>query len=58
MSEGYASEDGKSWKPLPKIMMTIFKIGQLSIQQVTKVKAKFDSAVPHHKIMKISCDDA
>lgn len=43
------------WKAVPKIMMTIFKIGQLSIQNITKVKAKFDSSLPHHKIMKISC---
>ena len=58
MSEGYASEDGKSWKPLPKIMMTIFKVGQLAIQTITKVKAKFDSALPHHKVMKITSANA
>lgn len=55
VSEGYGSEDGKLWKAVPKIMMTIFKIGQLSIQNVTKVKAKFDSSLPRHKVMKISC---
>lgn len=27
--EGYASEDGKHWKHLPKIMMNVFKLGQL-----------------------------
>lgn len=38
--------------------MTIFKIGQLSIQSITKVKAKFDSALPAHKVMKISCGNS
>lgn len=53
-SPGYASEDGKMWKPLPKIVMTPFKIGQLYVQNITKVKAKFDASLPGHKIMKIS----
>lgn len=37
--------------------MTVFTIGQLQIKNVTKVKAKFDSHLPHHKIMKISCGE-
>jgi hypothetical protein len=57
-SDGYASEDGKMWKPLPRIMMTIFKIGQLSIQSISKIKAKFDSALSGHKVMKISCGNS
>jgi hypothetical protein len=59
VTEGYASEDGKNWKPLPRIMMTIFKVGQLAIQTITKVKAKFDPALPQHKVMKVTfsnCD--
>lgn len=35
--------------------MTVFKIGQIEIQKITKIKAKFDSSLPHHKIMKITC---
>lgn len=52
VSEGYASEDGKAWKPLPHIMMTIFKVGQLAIQTITKLKAKFHFAFPRHKVLK------
>lgn len=40
-------------------MMTIFKLGRLAINTVTKVKAKFDSALPQYKIMKVTsanCD--
>jgi hypothetical protein len=58
ISEGYASEDGKLWKSLPKIMLTLFKIGQLSIQNINKVKAKFDSKLVNHKIMKINCENS
>jgi len=55
MTEGYASENSKLWKALPKIIMTPFKLGQLEIRRVSKIKAKFDSSLPHHKIMKINC---
>ncbi len=58
VSEGYASEDGRTWKPLPRIMMTIFKVGQLAIQTITKLKAKFDSALPRHKILKATSANA
>jgi hypothetical protein len=54
MSEGYASEDGEVWKFLPKIIMTVFKLGKIAIQTVTKVKAKFDHSLQNHKIMKIT----
>lgn len=33
-------------------MMTIFKVGQLAIQTITKLKAKFDSSLPRHKVLK------
>ena len=35
--------------------MTPFRLGQLYIQRVTKIKAKFDASLPHHKVMKINC---
>jgi hypothetical protein len=39
-------------------MMTVFKLGKLAIQTVTKVKAKFDSSLPNNKIMKMSSNNA
>jgi hypothetical protein len=39
-------------------MMTIFKVGQLSTQNITKIKAKFDITLPQHKIMKITCTNS
>lgn len=34
--------------------MTVFKLGKIAIQTVTKVKAKFDVSLPNHKIMKVT----
>jgi hypothetical protein len=34
--------------------MTVFKIGQLTIKDITKLKARYDSSLPHHKSMKIT----
>ena len=41
-SEGYASEDKKNWKHLPKISMNVFKIGQLYIKDISKIKARYE----------------
>lgn len=41
--EGYASEDGKHWKHLPQIRMNVFKLGQLEIKDVTKVKGRYEN---------------
>ena len=54
-SEGYASEDKKNWKHLPKITMNVFKIGQLYIKDISKIKARYDEKLPNHKILKIVC---
>ena len=37
--------------------MSVFKLGQLSIKNVTKLKAKYDNSIPHHKVMKLSYKD-
>jgi len=39
-------------------MMTPFKLGRLAINTITKVKAKLDPALPHHKIMKVTSANA
>ena len=57
IGEGYASEDGKYWKHIPKVTMNVFRIGQLEIRYITKVKARYESTLPHHKIMKITCKE-
>jgi hypothetical protein len=54
VGEGYASEDGKHWKHVPKIMMNVFKLGQLQIREVTKVKARYEPSLPHYKLMKVT----
>ena len=56
-SEGYASEDKKNWKHLPKITMNVFKIGQLFIKDISKIKARYEEKLPHHKVLKIVCQE-
>jgi hypothetical protein len=51
--EGYASTDGKAWKHVPKIMMDVFKLGQLQISKITKLKARYEGTLSNHKVMKI-----
>jgi len=35
--------------------MNVFKVGQLEIRYITKLKARYESTLPEHKIMKITC---
>ena len=35
--------------------MNVFRLGQLYIKDITKIKARYEDKLPGHKVLKISC---